>query len=101
MIHAPLLAGAHLYVKQKAKFDFNQIDPQQDALNSTCPLLLAHGSADNYVPTRMSEELYKSRSTLAPTSLHLTPEAEHAKSIVTDRDSYLKAVRAFLSEVKV
>ncbi len=101
VFHAPLLAGTRLYVKQKAEFDFNKVDPQQDALNSMCPLFLAHGASDNYVPTRMSEELYKVRSSLAPTSLYLTPEAEHAKSIVTDRSSYLQAVRSFLAGVKL
>lgn len=97
-LHAPLMRGARVYVKWKAGYDITLIDPQKAALTSKCPILICHGGADDYVPTRMSEELYRARSPIAPTRLHITPEADHAESIRIDRQSYLRAVRDFLDE---
>lgn len=98
-LHGLLLAIVRGYIQRKANFDFNRVEPAHDALISTCPLLLAHGSEDNYVPTRMSEELFHLRSPKAPTQLHLTPKAGHAESINTDRPTYLRIVREFIDGI--
>jgi len=98
-LHRLLLKIVRGYILRKAKFDFNLVRPGRDALNSSCSLLLAHGADDNYVPTRMSEELYRLRSQGAPTRLHLTPDAGHAESINTDRQTYLQVVRDFIDGV--
>ncbi len=98
--HNLLLSIVRRYIQRRARFDFNRVEPAQDALNSSCPLLLAHGAEDHYVPTRMSEELYHVRSQYAPTHLHLTPKAGHAVSINTDRRAYLQVVREFIDSVE-
>ena len=98
-LHNLLLAIVRRYIQRKARFDFNRVEPAADALASRCPLLLTHGAEDNYVPTRMSEELYHVRSPKAPTRLHLTPEAGHAESINIERSTYLQVVREFIDGI--
>ncbi|MFW6208348.1 MAG: alpha/beta hydrolase [Spirochaetota bacterium] len=98
-LHGLLLAIVRRYIQRKAQFDFKRVEPAADALASSCPLLLTHGAEDNYVPTRMSEELYRVRRPKAPTTLHLTPEAGHAESINTDRQTYIQVVREFIEGI--
>lgn len=60
------------------------------------PILYIHGGADTFVPTEMTEKLYKETTT--DSEVFIVPEANHGESIVLDREGYLETMNTFLDE---
>ena len=64
-----------------------------DALRvNTRPVLLVHGGADNFVPTRMSRENYDACT--APKELYIVEGVGHAASYPEDPKTYQEKVLA-------
>ncbi len=90
------MACGGLLMRTFAGFRMADVSPKRDILRTEVPLLLIHGGADTYVPTRMSQEMYQLRKEKAPTVLHLMPEAKHAVSIQQDPELYEAWLKEFM-----
>jgi uncharacterized protein len=88
------------YLKKRCGFGLEDTSPKQSIMESSLPLFLVHGAADDYVPTRMSEEMAAARKPLYPTTLLLVEGAAHAKALATDKELYESELNAFLNEVE-
>lgn len=70
--------------------DFSTVDALQ---NTSVPILLIHGTDDNFVPVEMSYENYKACA--APKKLFVVPGADHGMSYYIDKDGYEAVVKEF------
>lgn len=91
-----VMAFLYTYLHLRTGMDFRQVSPAAAISTSDVPLLLVHGAADAYVPTRMSVAIHAERSRIAPTELLVVDEAKHAKSMTQDRALYHRALDEFL-----
>ena len=66
--------------------------------DNTVPILFIHGADDNFILPKNSEDMAK--RTKGMSEVYLIPGAEHAVSILTDKDSYQKCVSGFLSKLQ-
>lgn len=69
---------------------FDSIDKIADIAT---PVLIVHGTDDQYVPSRFSEELFK--AALAPKKLLLIPGGNHNNSMVLGNRQYAEAIKQF------
>ena len=74
-------------------FWFGDVSPIAHIQDAKVPILIIHGDADDYVPTRMGEALYAKKP--QPKMLYLSPNANHAKSYLVNRSEYRSRVEAF------
>ena len=78
---------------------FGHFDPDAGSAlgavsNTTLPILLIHGEADDFVPCDMSREL--AEACASPVRLETFPGAGHGVSYLSDPEHYGKVVREFL-----
>ncbi len=92
----PLLKVFNAMNKVFAGYDLNDTDNRESVKNSKVPMLFVHGDADDFVPTRMGEELYELCGN--EKELLIVPGAEHAQSISTDEALYHKTLDAFIDK---
>lgn len=57
------------------------------------PVLFIHGTADTFVPVRMTYE--NAEACASPTTLFIVPDADHGVSYLVDREGYEKTALAF------
>ena len=75
--------------KRLAGYDLGDTDVRESVKNARAPMLFIHGGSDDFVPTRMGQELYEICT--AEKDQFIVPEAKHADSIVYDTEgSYAK-----------
>ncbi len=68
-----------------------------DAMRVTrVPVFLIHGTADHFVPCRMSQENYE--ACVSPKRLLTVEGAEHGMSYLVDRETYEEMVREFFAD---
>jgi len=60
------------------------------------PLLIVHGSADQFVSPRFSEELFQAAQ--QPKNLLMVPGANHNNSMNLGRQAYSQAIQTLLNE---
>lgn len=65
--------------------------------NDVTPILLIHGTADDFIPPSNAQKLYDAAT--AYKELHFIDGAEHAKSILKAPEEYRKIVTEFLEKV--
>ena len=87
---------ANYICKKEAKFDGEEYSTIQALENNQRPILLIHGSADNFVPLTMTFNNYL--ATKGPKELLIVPGAGHGMSYITDSKSYEKAVENFFKK---
>lgn len=97
--HFPFIALLERSLNRIAQFSMKQVKPIREVANKDIPLLLIHGKADTFVPTRMSEQIYQEK-TEGLTKLVIIDDAVHANAYPTDRQKYESAVHDFLKEVQ-
>ena len=77
-------------------FNIYNVSPVKAARYISVPVLFVHSKADSYVPTQMSEDLYK--AVHAPKMLLLVPKVNHAEAVDSPTlywntyDSFLKTI---------
>lgn len=86
----PVLNGV---CKRKAGFDFEQASPIEAVKHGKVPCLFIHGGADDFVPYRMMDELF--RACTAPKEKVTVDGAVHARSYYKDPKMYEESVERF------
>ena len=97
-MHIPgsLVHLASLCAKIRYGYFFREMRPIDSLQGNQVPLLFMHGEADSFIPCSHSVQMQKADPGYS--EIHLIPEAEHARSILTAPEEYRKAVRNFLEK---
>ncbi|MEG0264347.1 MAG: alpha/beta hydrolase [Erysipelotrichaceae bacterium] len=90
----PFLPAAQVFAKVRAGFNFSDASAIDQIKKTKLPILFIHGGSDDYVPTRMGLELYKSYK--GPKQLLIIKGAGHGASADVDPDKYYKTVFHFI-----
>lgn len=91
----PVLNIVNLLCRTKAHFSLRDAAPLNHVIKSKVPILFIHGKNDEYVPPRMTQQLYDSCP--APKKLLLVPGAEHANSSSVNPALYEEYLTEFLT----
>ncbi|MDR1212287.1 MAG: lysophospholipase [Spirochaetaceae bacterium] len=85
-------------IRHTRGYALEDASPLAGALSSPVPVLLIHGDADDYVPAELSRRIAEKRKErgAGPVSLVLIHGAPHAKSIITDSETWFKAAFEFI-----
>lgn len=93
----PMMHIASLLCEWKYGWNFQEAAPIESLRKSRLPMLFIHGTADDFVPTRMVHELYDAKP--ADKELWLAPNAGHALSYLCHPEEYTARIRAFCHDV--
>ncbi len=93
---APSLFAADLFARIFGGFYFTQEDTRRSLKNSKLPVLMVHGTDDDFVPCEMTKQGYESCT--GPKELLLVDGAEHGVSFLVEREKYTKTVCDFLDK---
>lgn len=93
LIYPFIKLGAKLY----GKFDLEKVSSIESVKSSKVPILLIHGSADDFVPYNMSELNYAACSNKK--KLVEIDGAAHGLAYVIDSEKYLQAILDFEKEI--
>lgn len=89
LIYPFVSAGAKFF----GKFDLNKFSPKKSVKESKTPIIIMHGEADDFVPCRMSSEIYDSCA--SEKYLYTFGGAGHGFSFAKDAEKYEHAVKDF------
>ncbi|GAB6928700.1 alpha/beta hydrolase [Paenibacillus sp. JCM 10914] len=92
----PFLSWVNARIRRKAGFSLHQVSPIRAVRGSSLPILFIHGTRDNYVPTRMSIDMFEAKP--EPKRLLLIEGAIHANAYHIDPKHYKQGVHDFLLE---
>ncbi len=85
--------------RRRFGYDPRRVCPREAVRASSVPVCLMHGEADTLIAPAHSESILSaSRNPLS--RLHLFPGADHAESIVVDRERYEALLTAFVRDVE-
>ncbi len=95
----PVLKGVKRICNKREGFDYTSVKPVNAVEGSDVPILFFHGKDDRLINCKHSELLFsKSKNPLS--KLYTVEGADHAFSIVTDKDSYEKKLMEFVESVE-
>ena len=92
----PLLHAINATSMLRGNFDIRKNLPIEAVKRSVTPTVFLHGTADNFVPFKMMDELYEACA--APKAKQAIEGADHAQSVYTDPALYWKTVDEFLKD---
>ncbi len=92
----PTICFMNAWSRYLADFDYRQLSTVETVKNSTLPLLIIHGDADDYVPVSMAKQIASARP--EGTELLVIPDAPHARSFLTCPERYEEAMLTFLEK---
>ncbi len=90
----PSIWLADLFARLFAKISLYECDTRKSLANSRLPVLIVHGTGDDFVPCEMSKQGYSSCN--SPKQLLLVEGAPHGCSFLRDKERYCKLVCEFL-----
>lgn len=90
------LWAADLFARLFANFSLTQMDTRKVLQNAKVPVMIIHGSADDFVPCYMSEQGYAACT--SPKELLIVEGAGHGVSFLVDKQAYTQTVIAFLEK---
>ena len=93
----PIMNIASLLCEWKYGWNFQEAAPIESLRKSRLPMLFIHGTADDFVPTRMVHELYDAKP--ADKKLWLAPDAGHGLSYLYHPEEYTARIRTFCHDV--
>lgn len=93
----PFLMWIERMVFARAGFQFQGVSPIRSIKNSKLPIFFIHGDADAFVPTYMSEEMYKEQRE-GENRLLLVEGAVHAVAYGKDKALYERELAAFIDD---
>lgn len=86
----PSIWFADLFARIFAKVSLNECDTRKTLAGSQLPVLIVHGTADDFVPCEMSKQAYDCCS--SSKQLLLVDDATHGCSFLVDRERYSNLV---------
>ena len=89
----PLMYSSSAICKLWFGWSFGEASALNQVAKCKLPMLFIHGSADDYVPTRMVYPLYKAKP--QPKELWIVKGAPHAKSFQLNQKAYINKVAQF------
>ena len=92
----PLLHAINAVSVLRGNFDIRKNRPIDAIRRSVTPTVFLHGTADNFVPFSMMDQLYEACA--APKAKQAIEGADHAQSVYTDPVLYWKTVDEFLQD---
>ncbi len=93
----PAIQGADLINKKLAGYGMDECNAKIEVQKAKVPILFIHGSADNFVPCSMCQELYDNCG--SPKKILIVEGAAHAESYYKDMAAYEKALTEFANEI--
>lgn len=90
----PSIWAADLFARIFAKFSLSQKDTRRSLAKSRLPILMVHGTADDFVPCEMTKEAFDACT--GEKQLLLVEGAGHGVSFLVDRDGYTALIQKFL-----
>ncbi|MBQ3006889.1 MAG: alpha/beta hydrolase [Clostridia bacterium] len=90
----PIVNVASLFNRLISGFDFKDASPLEAVKNTVVPIIFIHGGNDDFVPTRMVNELYNACSS-ENKELLIVEGAAHAESYPTDSESYEALINGY------
>ncbi len=91
-----LLKSTDIFCRVFAKFSLYEMSTTRAMQQNRLPILFAHGTADNLVPYRMTQQAFDACT--APKYLVLAENAEHGMSYLIERERYTKAIADLFAE---
>lgn len=80
---------------------FARVSPAEAAKRVAVPVLVIHGSDDEYVPLRMARAIFDARwASGGICDLWIAPGATHAQSVDTHGEEYARRIGEFVANVK-
>ena len=86
---------AHLSARIFGRFDIEEATPIDAVQNTKLPVMLIHGTDDDFVPCEMSKDMKKVNPDIR---LELFPGAHHVMSAIIDSDRYERILNEFISD---
>ncbi len=90
----PALLAAELFARLLAGFGLRQKDSRKTLRSNKLPIIMVHGLADDFVPSRMTREGYAVCA--GDKQLLLVEGAGHGVSFLVEREKYTQLVLEFL-----
>lgn len=90
----PIGYCAWLWAKLINKVDFNTSIGEKCVQRTDLPIIFIHGKEDHFVPTYMSERMYKACT--SPKELHLIENCGHSAAYMCAKEEYTEAVNRLL-----
>ncbi|MCM1107400.1 MAG: alpha/beta hydrolase [Blautia sp.] len=95
----PIIPIADRINQKYAGYSMDECNAAREAAKIQVPVLFIHGSADNFVPTKMCREIYESCK--SKKRLLIVEGAAHAESYYKDTEAYEEALTWLIEEVIV
>lgn len=92
----PIMQIADRMARAEAGYGLAECNAAEEVKKAKVPVLLIHGDADNFVPSRMCQELYEACA--SPKTMLIIKGASHAEAYHKDTDAYEGALREFLNQ---
>ncbi len=96
---APTIWATDLFARLFAGFSLSQKDTRITLSKNKLPILMVHGTDDDFVPCEMTKEGYSVCT--GPKKLLLAEGADHGTSFLVARERYTKMILDFLKETLV
>lgn len=91
-----ILPLVNIQLKRRAGFRMQQVSPLRTVRSSPMPLLLIHGTLDDFVPTHMCKSLFEHKQ--GPKKLLLVEGAIHGNAYAVDPKRYTEEVHKLIHE---
>lgn len=93
----PLIPITDWINQKKAGYGMDECNAKREVRKANIPILLIHGDADTFVPSKMCEEIYKNCAS-QKTKL-IVKGAAHAESYYKDMEAYEQALNKLIDKV--
>ncbi|MGP4074205.1 alpha/beta hydrolase [Piscibacillus sp. B03] len=92
----PLLDSTSVVTKAKANYSLKEASALKQVKKTDLPILYIHGNNDEFVPTRMTQELYD--NTNSEKQLKIFDKSSHGEAFAIYREEYIETLEQFLNE---
>lgn len=92
-----LVYPASLSCRLRFGYSFTAVRPIDQLRENTVPICFIHGDRDSFISCENSVRMQAATKGLS--ELHLIPGAEHAESLLTNRDEYRRIIESFLQRI--
>lgn len=94
----PLISFTSFVTRLRYGWGFREISPIAGLDKLETPVLFIHGVEDDFIPYKMSVDMYHLKKGIK--KLYLVPNAGHAQAFLADKTGYKKHIGEFLKEIE-